>query len=200
MGNQKMVDAIEEGKIVHVSEDYAHKEGLLILRKSSEEIQQAQPAGLTQRALHTSWKMKKDLTQFEVYRRPLRVSSDDILASLVDHFHWIIREERQKKNLSRKHLAQTLNVSEHELKMLENGVLPTADYVLVSKVEQYFGISLRKSGMHYNKPMIPFASSFTSNLENKNSVSFSNNKKESSSIEQEDILGEGIEIVDEEEQ
>ena len=38
----ELVEAIEEGKIVKVTEEYAHREGLLVLRKHRLQIQEKQ--------------------------------------------------------------------------------------------------------------------------------------------------------------
>ena len=46
--------------------------------------------------------------------------------------------------MTRKQLAQALSVSEHEIKLLEHGLLPSDDFVLISKVEKYFGLNLRR--------------------------------------------------------
>ncbi len=197
MNGLGMVDAIEEGKIVHVSEEYARREGLLILRNFSGSEEQIQSRTSAKSTPRRSWKQTQDLSQFEPFRRPIRISDNDILASLKDNFHWIVRGERQKKHLTRKQTAQSLQVSEHDLKILENGVLPTADYVLVSKIEQFFGISLRKNNEQYKAPLISSVSSEQNSR--KKDVSFIHSENENkNSSEEVSLFGEEIEILDEE--
>lgn|SRR3989344_2438162 len=134
-----IVDALEEGKIVRVSEAYARREGLTILRTVSSPEQQEKFA-----ALARSQKLQQvKESPFESLRKPLR-TKNDALAGLHEHFHWEILQLRKQRNLTRKQLAQAVGASESEMKMLENGVLPSDDFVLISKVERYFGVNLRK--------------------------------------------------------
>ena len=41
-------------------------------------------------------------------------------------------------------MAEAVNATDHDIKLLENGVLPANDFVLISALERYCGISLRK--------------------------------------------------------
>jgi ribosome-binding protein aMBF1 (putative translation factor) len=79
----------------------------------------------------------------------LHASKDPLLSELADNFHWTLLERRKVKNLTRKQVAQTLGVPEVEIKMVENGVLPSKDFVLIGKLEKFYGVNLRKSGINY---------------------------------------------------
>ncbi len=133
---EEFVDAIEEGKIVHVSEDYARREGLLILRKPKSNM------------LETVRKdQKKEPSLFDLFKKPLR-TKNDIASSLVDNFSWIIAAQRKKHNLTRKKLAEAINEQEYNLKTIENGILPKDDFILIAKLEKYFNINLRKTPVY----------------------------------------------------
>lgn len=139
------VDAIEEGKIVRVSEEYAKKENLFILKKvepATPELSQSLPG----------WKKRErdeKRALFDDFRKPLRYTKDPILSELIDNFHWTLLEKRKSKNITRKQLAQSLNVSEADIKIIENGVLPSRDFVLINKLEKFYGINLRKGNINY---------------------------------------------------
>jgi len=192
INNQKMVDAIDDGRIVHVSEDYAIREGLPILRRPriAEAIEHSQGSDrrVVDARLVQPPRQRKSFT-LDPYRKPLRSQDSSISSSLIDNFHWAIIAARKKLMLTRKHMAEAIHTSESDLKMLENGVLPSEDYILVNKVEQYLGINLRKDG-----------SSYGSNLNSRVSAQ-KLVKKEELKVEiideAEDLLGSDIDIVEE---
>jgi ribosome-binding protein aMBF1 (putative translation factor) len=138
---QVIVDAIDDGRIVRVSEDFAIREGLPILRrkevsfvdnpsrKNSIEVQRGE---------------MKRASLFETFRRPLRTKKNDILSTLLDNFHWILSQKRKSLNLNRRQVADKIGAGELDVKMIENGVLPAEDYVLITKLEQLYGITIRK--------------------------------------------------------
>lgn len=129
----KIVDAIEDGRIVRVTEEYAKREGLFILQKNPE---QSFLPSQSQKA------KRPEPAPFEPYRRSLR--KNNVASSLKDNFHWIISARRKEKRLTRKQLAEALSENEYYLKVLENGIVPSDDFILISKVEKFLGINLRK--------------------------------------------------------
>src|SRR3989338_1347528 len=142
-GQKKMVDAIEDGRIVEVSEEYARREGLLILKR--QETPSADPVKLQQH-MKISPRLRGDRKVYvyiDKYRRPLKIKNN-VAASLIDNFHWYVSSKRREVNWSRKQFAEKIGASEADVKMIENGILPSDDFVLINKIEQVFGISLRK--------------------------------------------------------
>jgi len=138
-----LVDAIEDGRIVRVTDEYARREGLLVIRRP-------EPSALDSPRAQNQMKLtprlrgeRKAYFDIERYRRPWH-DKNEIIGSLVDNFHWIINSRRKQLNLSRKQLAQEINVNEEDLKMIENGVLPHSDYVLINKLENRLKLNLRK--------------------------------------------------------
>ncbi len=197
-----LVDAIEEGKIVQVSESYARREGLLILRKPQvRDVQQT-------KAVQEIKSQRKELSPFETFRRPLRSKQNNVVGTLVGNFHWVLAMQRKERHLTRKQVAQALGVSEFEIKSLENGVLPADDYILINKVEKYYGINLRKdpsqspslsmvqqAAFSHQPPRR--ASSESSHSSSSRQSSTSQASKEESTAS-EDLTGDAIQLIDEE--
>lgn len=181
--SDSLVDAIDDGKIVQVTESYARREGLLILRRPQvRDVQQTTAA----QEIKTQ---RKELSPFETFRRPLRKNQNNVLASLLNDFRWIISTKRKERNMTRRQLAQALGVSEFDVKSLENGVLPADDYILISKVEKYFSVNLRKDAVPVPslKPLSSAPKSF---------LPATPAKKEETSSEDK-MLGDSIQLIDE---
>lgn len=178
------VDAIEDGKIVHVTEEYAKEEGLFILRREIEtNVPEKKEARFISRNPEPMRKTRLDL---DPYRKPLKFGEERIEKSLAEHFHWEIARMRKVRGLSRDQVAASLGVSKEDIKMVENGVLPSQDFILISKIEKFFGISLRKDGKDFvNSPI-------------KGTMTNSNEKKVEAKQDNNDIdiqmIGDDIEI------
>lgn len=145
------VEAIEEGKIVHVSEDYALREGLPIIRRRNMGI------GFSEESEKENKKDKSEeyrgrLT-FDDFRRPLKKKENKILKDLINNFHWHISKRRREMNLNRKQFAQGIGESEETVKALENGILPKEDFIFINKVQDFLGINLRKDRADFGKSM-----------------------------------------------
>lgn len=138
-----IVDAIDDGRIVRVPEEYAIREGLPILRRKELSF----TGSPERKPFHEVQKREMKLASgFDTFRRPLKTKENDVRSTLKDNFHWDLVKFRKERNLTRKQLAKDINVPELDIKMIENGILPSEDYVLISKLEQYLHISLRKDG------------------------------------------------------
>ena len=182
----KLVDAIDEGRIVRVTEEYAIREGLLILRRPMIVPANQKPEF---KRLEAERK-EKEAFSLDRFRKPLR-DKNNVVASLINHFHWQIREKRKQRNMTRKQVAVALNVREIDIKMIENGILPSDDYVLISKIQSYFGINLRKDGQDFVTPMRDIVSGKSEILRPDNS-----HKEDKTKNLAEDVIGEDIEIIE----
>lgn len=136
---RRIVEAIHEGKLIRAYEDDALREGLFILRyvdglPSSAQSKKVKPE-----------EEKKLL--FDDYRRPLR-AKEGVMKELADNFHWLIMEKRKSRGMTRKQLATAVRASENDIKMIENGVLPSPDFVLINRIEQCLGVNLRKNPVY----------------------------------------------------
>src|SRR3989338_8222734 len=143
---KRYVEAIEDGKIVYVSEDYARKEDLFVLKKIGEEgFEQQKMADL--RLKDKQMKIKNgEISRplMDDFRRPMKQKKSQITEELVYNFHWEIKKKRRLMDLSRKQLAIDINEPEKDVMMVENGMLPREDFVLINKIQQRLGINLRK--------------------------------------------------------
>lgn len=140
------VEAIKDGEIVRVPESVAIVEDLFVLRKISN-VAPVSSAPSMQSPLRSS----KD-------KEPIRNSSimydwkhgkfggkkNNVMNDLIPNFNWEISKNRKMKNMSRLKLSQLINAKEDDVKMIELGELPADDFVLISRIEQVFGINLRK--------------------------------------------------------
>ena len=142
---KRLVDAIEDGRIVRVTEEYAKREGLMVIRRPEQSALDSPQAQQQMKLTPRLRGERKAYFDIDKYRRPQH-DKNDIIASLVNNFHWIIGSRRKQLNLSRKQLAEAINSSQEDLKMIENGILPQSDYVLINKLETYLKLSLRKEG------------------------------------------------------
>src|SRR3989338_2177107 len=100
----KMVEAIDDGRIVRVPEDYAVREGLLILKRPKP-LAPAQPVA--------EQPADRRASGLDAFRKPLRYKQNDVAGSLVDHFQWIVGQKRKEKGLTRKQVASAVQCSEH---------------------------------------------------------------------------------------
>src|SRR3989344_3162070 len=176
---ERIVEAIEDGRIVRVSEDYARREGLTILRRPS----YAQDKS-------TSETERKKITQefrphiLDTLKRPTGWKEKQVLSELVDNFHWLIKIERKKRNLSRSQFAKTIEESEDAIKILEFGKLPSNDFIILNKVQKALNINLRKDGKDFSRSI-------------KDMVDENKKMKKSAPAEKDSLLGGDIEIIGE---
>jgi len=138
---ENFVEAIENGRIVRVTESYAKREGLFILKKHEQPKVSAVKRN----------KDEEGRPLFDDFRKPLRFKENDLAKDMVDNFHWILLEKRKVRGITRKQLANALGESENSIKLMENGVIPFGNYVLVNKLEKFYNISLRKGSVNYQE-------------------------------------------------
>lgn len=123
------VEAIEDGKIVRVSELYAKNEKLLIVRKREHDLPfSAHPEAA--KAIRAD---------------PAKPSylSNNLGAELKDNFHWELQKQRRLRNLSRRQVAHLVGVPEGIVIELENGRV-ASNFIVLAKLEAFYGINLRK--------------------------------------------------------
>ena len=177
-----LVDAIEEGKIVRVKEGYARREGLPILRRDIKEHGEQEKKSAAQ----SKEDFESSLYGVDSFRRPLDWKKRQVVSELIDNFNWHITRARRHKDLSRKQFADAVGVSENEVKMLENGILPEEGFNLINRVQEFLRINLRKDGQDFSQPMRRLVDS---KLEEK--------RKDEEALDKDfDLVGGDIEIVE----
>ncbi len=147
-GTESFVEAISEGRIVRVPEEFARMEGLPILRKPMKEIKREEPRPEKGFEKKESTKVIRD-----DIRKPLNWRSNKVMAELKENFQWDLLKKRRELGFTRSKVAKMTGISDGDLRLLENGVLPRDDFVLINKLQDFFGISLRKDGSSFNQSM-----------------------------------------------
>jgi len=142
----KLVDAIEEGRIVKVTEEHARREGLPILRKIPEISQQTKATYLKEKP-----KPEPKVDILDSLKKTPSWREKQVTSELISNWQWHIRMERRKKGLSRGQLAELVHEQEDNIKLLEFGTLPSEDFVLINKVQQALKINLRKDKKDFSQ-------------------------------------------------
>lgn len=175
------VEAIEEGKIVKVSEDYALKEGLPIIRKNlskeTERFKEREEA-------------KEKIFGADEFRKPLDWKERKEIRGLIDNFHWEILRRRRVMNLTRKQFAEAVGEKEETIRKLENGILSSQDYVLISKVQGFLGINIRRDSGNFGDMR-----KLVEENEDRNAKVSDKDGKENKE-EKDSFLGDDIEIIE----
>ena len=106
-------------------EKEALDEDFWILRKIYEDDKPktSERVGSYRPGFESSMKIRESMNKPE-YKK------NNVLKELIDNFHWQISRVRRMKNMSRRQLAQAAGVSEDDLKMIENGILPREDFIV----------------------------------------------------------------------
>lgn len=180
------VEAIRDGEIIRIPESVALEEDLFILRKLGGAPQQTSVAAPMPALKRDNAAKGSVMSDWKAGR--FGVKKNNVIADLAPHFHWEIAKARKQRNLTRHKLAQMIGAQEHEVKLLELGELPSDDFVLISRIEQLFGINLRNYAA-------ASASVNLADLQKKNEQK----KKDTSvpSVSNDGMAGNDIEILDE---
>ncbi len=139
---EKVVEVIEDGKIVKVNESYALREGLPIIRRK---IMEGSAKALIDK--------EEERFGYDYLRKPLNWREKQEVKGLISNFHWSIIRRRREMGLNRKQVAEKIGVDEEKIKALENGIVPRGDMGLINRVEEFFNISLRKSTEGFGQSM-----------------------------------------------
>ena len=146
------VEAIKDGEIIRVPEKVAIMEDLFILRKIVNQPQQNQQgqqsqqnSGFVSSNMRQRESVSKGSIMSEWKHGRFGVKKNNALQDLIPNFNWEISKNRKKSNMTRAKLAGMIKSTEENVKMIELGELPADDFVLISRIEQIFGINLRKN-------------------------------------------------------
>ena len=134
-----IVEAIEAGKIVWVTESYAKIEGLTIIRKP-----------ITKKPQKKNSEEDPRLT-FEDFRKPLNWQKNQVVSELAENFQWEIAKKRKERGLTRRQLAKAIDETESNIKLLENGILPRNDFIIINKIQAFFNVNLRKDRKDFSQ-------------------------------------------------
>ena len=140
------VEAIKDGEIIKVPEKVAIMEDLFILRKI---VNPSQQSSQNNAPVAFSVKQRESVSKGSIFSEwkhgKFGVKKNNALQDLIPNFNWEISKNRKKSNMTRAKLAQMAQSTEENVKMIELGELPADDFVLISRIENVFGINLRKN-------------------------------------------------------
>lgn len=148
----RLYDAISNKGVVKICGDCNATEGLPVIRRpSSEQIEDSQRQRSVREALSGINKGKsvpggREVTLRELVDRNLKERLARQPSDLIDNFQWSIQRVRRNRKITREQFAKGINENEATVRMLESGILPNNDYKIIAKVENFFGISLKKKG------------------------------------------------------
>lgn len=142
--SEEIVEALEEGKIVRVSEAYARSEGLPIIRRTKVAASEQTPV---KRTLEEERRLKQISKPHSNWR------DRQVISELAENFNWQLIQARKKRGLTRRQVSKELSVDENSIRLVESGMLPSQDFILINKLQEFYKINLRKDGKDFNKPI-----------------------------------------------
>ncbi len=165
----RLIDAISNGEVMKICEECSVTENIPLIRKpSTEQLKDSERllgvrerlrrmAGLPPSYSGEIRKLPGQITNVSLDDLRKRKTKTDELKekydlakkrnkpmNLVDNYNWIIAMERRKRKITRRQLAEAIGESETAVKMIETRDLPDDADRLISKMQQYLGVKLKK--------------------------------------------------------
>lgn len=158
----RIFDAVSQGEIVKICTECNRIENLPVIKKpSTGQLKESEKAYTVEERLRRMSGMGKRDRISELSKRITTLTLDDLRKRktelhggavkenakpfiLIDNYNWHAMMARKKKKLARKQLAEAIGESETAIKMFEDKNLPEDAEILIKKIEQFFGIKLRK--------------------------------------------------------
>jgi len=152
----RLYDAISSKGIVKICGDCNAAERFpIIKRPTTDQIEDSQKQKSVRDTLSGMNRGKliarREMSLRELVDKNLKERLSKQPSDLIDNFQWTIQRMRRNRKITREQFAKGINESEATVRMLEQGVLPNNDYKLITKVENYLRINLKKQGV--SKPM-----------------------------------------------
>lgn len=146
---KKLVDAISEQGIVKICEDCLAIEDLPVIKKVEEQPEKQKSVrerliGMNKKFSYGKEPTLRDLID-EKYKKNPQIYSD-----LIDNFHWEIQRARRKKKITREQFAKGIGESESTVRMIEQGILPEENYKIISRIEEFLLVNLRKTNSGFS--------------------------------------------------
>ena len=151
----RLFDAIYEGRMAKICERCSIIENVPIIKKPG--VSQLKEAEMGRVGVYDRMKRlsgikdaKEETTFFredrlkELDKKPELELPEKEKLNLVEHFYWQIMQNRRRKGLSQKQLAEAISESEVAIEMIEKAKFPENAEILIKKLEQFFQIRLRK--------------------------------------------------------
>ena len=148
----RLYDAISSKGVVKICSDCNAAERLpIIKRPTTEQISDSQKQRSARDMLNGINKGKsmggREISLRELVDRNLKERLAKQPSDLIDNFQWTIQRVRRNRKITREQFAKGIDENEATVRMIEQGVLPNNDYKIITKIENYLGISLKKQGI-----------------------------------------------------
>ncbi|MBS3072730.1 hypothetical protein J4477_02765 [Candidatus Pacearchaeota archaeon] len=143
-----LVEAVGEKEIIFVCQSCAVNRGMPIIRRPS--VDQIKDIYKTPRLKLKEEPVKKakdpeTLKLEEELKGIVKKNVSKDYGNLIDNFHWHVQQGRRHKKLSPKQLSEAIAEPEVLIEMIEKGQLPENYDKVITKLEQFFRIKLRKA-------------------------------------------------------
>jgi ribosome-binding protein aMBF1 (putative translation factor) len=148
----RLYNAISSKGVVKICGDCNAVEGLPVIRRpTTDQLENSQKQKSVRDMLSGIEKGKMTTGREPTLRELVDKSLKERLArqpsDLIDNFHWEIQRIRRNRKITREQFAKGINESEAVVRMIEQGILPNNDYKIVTKIENFLGINLKKQGV-----------------------------------------------------
>lgn len=161
----RLFDAINELRLINLCERCSIIENIPIIKKpNSEQLKESEIIRVSERMRNLSGirDQRKQETFFkrdrlkELEKNPDLEKPEKENLNLINHFYWDIMKSRRRRGLSQKQLGESIGESEIAIRMIENSNLPENANRIVTKLEQFLRINLRKRlvPIDKNKPVL----------------------------------------------
>lgn len=148
--NVKLNHVISSTGIVKLCDECAASENLPVVKRPTEEQLNSVHRTVSVRdRLENMNKTKlmagKDVSLREIVDRKFKakgLSHPD----LIENFHWTIQRIKRARKITREEFAKAIGESDATVRMIEQGFIPENNYQLISKIENYLKVNLRKPG------------------------------------------------------
>lgn len=144
---KKLFDAISGKGIVKICEDCLAVEKFPVVSKPVEKVDTEKQKSVRDRLIGMNKKFNygREPNLRDLIDQKFKEKSSPLNLDLIDNFHWALQKIRRDRKVSRLQLAKAIDETEEKIKLLESGFLPDGNYQVLAKVENYFGINLRKN-------------------------------------------------------
>ena len=158
-----LFDAISHSGIVKICRRCSIAENLPIIRvKTEEEIEEqkrkqelSRKQGISSQRTYLKQPGKDDMALRKLVEENFRKNfkeDSSLKETLVDNFQWVIMRARRAKHMTQEQFANAIKEPIVAIKTIESGFVPEKSRELISKIETYLFIRLRKSSLQNEKP------------------------------------------------
>lgn len=148
----RLYDVISKKGIVKLCSTCNHIENLQVINRPSEEqiLDSKNPMSKSVRERlnnmnHLKIPINKPVSLKSLIDKKYDSKKYSAPSDLIPNFHWAIQRIRRNRKITREEFAKGIGESEATVRMIEQGYFPDSSYRIVSKIEAYLGISLRRS-------------------------------------------------------